>query len=113
MVKLLLFTDLMVGLELGGVVESDFPLEDCEVREGEGGRFELAVEFRRDEVIDIFTKILGESSGKSEGDVTEKVECFEVSTHSLLFYSTRVKRPARGLFPHFPHHPFLSHFWSF
>lgn len=40
------------------------------------------------------------------GDLSEKVECFEVSTHSVLF--CRVKRPARGLFPHFPFPKYFS-----
>lgn len=59
-VKLFLLGDLMVGFVFGGVVESDFPFEDWEVSEGEGGKLELAVEFRLDEVIDISTGIFHE-----------------------------------------------------
>lgn len=46
--------NLMLGFEFGGLVDKDFPFEeDCDVREGDGGRVELAVEFRLDDAVDI------------------------------------------------------------
>lgn len=44
----------MLGFEFGGLVDKDFPFEeDCDVRDGDGGRVELAVEFRLDDAVDI------------------------------------------------------------
>ena len=51
-VKPSLTFDLMLGF--GGLVDKDFPFEeDCDVRDGDGGRVELAVEFRLDDAVDI------------------------------------------------------------